>query len=336
MPRGQTTGATLPGPAPTWALALAVAASATLLTLRADVASDGVAEAFSDARWSTVAAVLVLPVLAAVHFVSSAGAVRALSARRLSWRRTTQAQLAAGATNRLLPSGIGGAGVNLRYLLRSGLTAGAATSAIATLAVVAATTDAMYAAAITLFGPVIGVSGAGLEMATLAQAGQQTGHHYRWLVVALLAGVAVVVMARLRRSVVGTAVRVTREAVWHVIRLLARPWRLGAAALASTLTTAAMSAGFVVAVETWGHAPLPLPVGALTAIYLVASALGGATPLPPWLGTTELVLVGALTLAGYSAGSAVLAVVVFRTVTYWLPLPVGIWSARRLRHLALL
>jgi uncharacterized membrane protein YbhN (UPF0104 family) len=74
----------------------------------------------------------------------------------------------------------------------------------------------------------------------------------------------------------------------------------------------------------------------LTAIYLVASAVGGATPLPPWLGTTELVLVGALTLAGYSAGSAVLAVVVFRAVTYWLPLPVGIWSASRLRRVALL
>jgi hypothetical protein len=46
MPRGQTTSATLPGPAPTWALALAVAAAATLLTLQADVASDGAADAF--------------------------------------------------------------------------------------------------------------------------------------------------------------------------------------------------------------------------------------------------------------------------------------------------
>jgi uncharacterized membrane protein YbhN (UPF0104 family) len=101
-------------------------------------------------------------------------------------------------------------------------------------------------------------------------------------------------------------------------------------------TTIAMSAGFVAIVEVWGHAATPLPAGALVAIYLVAAAAGGTTPLPPIFGITEAVLIGGLVLAGYSSGSALLSVIIFRAVTYWLPLPVGLWAARRLRRASLL
>jgi uncharacterized membrane protein YbhN (UPF0104 family) len=48
------------------------------------------------------------------------------------------------------------------------------------------------------------------------------------------------------------------------------------------------------------------------------------------------VLIGGLVLAGYSSGSALLSVIIFRAVTYWLPLPVGLWAARRLRRANLL
>jgi len=45
--------------------------------------------------------------------------------------------------------------------------------------------------------------------------------------------------------------------------------------------------------------------------------------LPAFCGVTEAALVGGLVLAHYSSGSAVLAVAIFRGVTYWLPLPIG-------------
>jgi uncharacterized membrane protein YbhN (UPF0104 family) len=64
--------------------------------------------------------------------------------------------------------------------------------------------------------------------------------------------------------------------------------------------------------------------------------LGGATPLPAFVGVTETALVGGLILSGYSSGSAILAVVIFRLITYWLPLPLGVLAARNLRTQALL
>ena len=97
-----------------------------------------------------------------------------------------------------------------------------------------------------------------------------------------------------------------------------------------------MSVGFVVAVDVWGRAKAPVPAGALVAIYLFASAAGGALPLPPILGTTEIALVGALVISGYTSSSAIEAVLVFRAISYWLPLPLGAWTARRLRQARLL
>jgi uncharacterized membrane protein YbhN (UPF0104 family) len=97
-----------------------------------------------------------------------------------------------------------------------------------------------------------------------------------------------------------------------------------------------VSAAFVVAVNSWGHASSPLPAGALIAVYLVAAAVGAAAPVPPLLCATEVALVAALTLGGYTASSAIICVIVFRAISYWLPLPIGIIAARRLRTLQLL
>jgi hypothetical protein len=308
----------------------------TAYTVAGDLVSDDVGIELPSAGWSVAEAPLILLLLAAFHYVCSAEAVRAVSARPLPIARTTLVQLAAAATDRLVPSGIGSATVNLRYLRCIGLPTGAATSAVAVLALVGGATDALYAVGVTVLGPPIGVMGAASQMQALANQGMQGGRHYSWLLVAALLGIGVAVMLRVRGSMLKTVIRLAREAVLHTRKLIARPWRLGAVAAASMLTTVTLSAGFVVAVHSWGQTSSPLPVGALIAIYLVAATVGSATPLPPLFCATELALVGGLTLAGYSAKSAILSVVVFRIVTYWLPLPIGIWSARRLRSLALL
>jgi uncharacterized membrane protein YbhN (UPF0104 family) len=286
--------------------------------------------------WPAASAGLALVGLAAVHFVSAALAVRSVSGRRLPLRSTAYSQLAAAATNRIVPNGIGGAGVTLRYLLRAGLHLGAATSALATLAVVGAITDAAYATAVTSAGPALGVTGAATELRNLTARGAGTGTHTAWLLVAALLAVCAVTVVRYRRTTVAAITTGIRAAIAHMRGLAGHPWRIGGALLASMLTTAAMSTGFLVAVHTWGSAPTPLPAGALIAVYLLAATLGGATPLPPIVGVTETALVGGLILGGYSSGSAILTVVVFRLITYWLPLPLGVLAARNLRTKALL
>src|SRR5690348_1864518 len=77
--------------------------------------------------WTASAAVVLLFALVAVHYLSAAIALRAVSGQQTPLGSTLLVQFAAAATNRIVPSGVGAASVNLRFLLRDGMTLGAAT-----------------------------------------------------------------------------------------------------------------------------------------------------------------------------------------------------------------
>lgn len=321
---------------PELVVAVIATSACALIGISRDDRGDNLATALSHLPWLAIGAGLVLPLLVAIHFLCAAIALRAVSDPRLALRPTTFVQFAAAATNRIIPNGVGGAGVNLRYLLRAGITPGAASSSLAALALVGAATDAAYAATVTTVGPAVGLTGAAHELRTLTAGGLRAGQQHSWLVIAAVATAAAVVFVRIRGSVVASLAAGARQALTHAWELACRPRRLAAAAAASAATTVVLSAGFLMAVDVWGHAATPLPAGAVVAIYLVAAAVGGATPLPPVLGVTEATLIGALVLGGYSSPSALVSVFIFRALTYWLPLPVGVVAARRLRHASLL
>lgn len=282
--------------------------------------------------WTAIAAVLLLGALVAVHYLGAAIALRAVSGQRTAFGSTLLVQFAAAATNRIVPSGVGAASVNLRFLLRDGMTLGAATSSLAALGIVGGVTDLAYGTAVTAAGPIVGLDGATAELHGLAAHGLRAGQkHYGVLaLVAML--VLTVFMVRNRGSLRTSLVASGRQAAGHARQLVRNRRRLASASAASVLTTVMMSVGFVVAVQVWGHSSTPLPAGALIAIYLFASAAGGTLPLPPILGTTEVALVSALLIGGYTSPSAIEAVVIFRAISYWLPLPIGAWAARRLRR----
>jgi len=78
----------------------------------------------------------------------------------------------------------------------------------------------------------------------------------------------------------------------------------------------------------------PRPALVLLA-FCAAQVLAQIPVTPGGLGFVEAGLTAMLTLAGVSAGAAVLATFAYRLVSYWLPLPVGLaaygWHARRYR-----
>jgi len=71
-------------------------------------------------------------------------------------------------------------------------------------------------------------------------------------------------------------------------------------------------------------------------LVLLAFAFGAALGMIPFtpggLGFVEAGLTGALVVAGISAGEAVLATLVFRLVSFWLPMPVGAAAAYAYRR----
>lgn len=310
-----------------------------LLTAWRAVAPDGVTDTaglVATLPWFALVLAVAVPAAAVLHFLFAGLAVRAATGGDLPLGATTSAQLAAAAANRLVPNGVGGMGVNLRYLRRSGVPTSGALTALAGLSVVGGLTDAAYGATMSAVGPLLGMHGATHELSALAAHGLQTTRQVPWtLIAAGVAGAVLLVLRRRRFS--RAAVRQHAVAAGRQLLLLARrPRQLVVMAAASMGTTLVLSVGFAATVHlVAGGAALP-PLGALLAIYLVSAALGGAAPVPAVVGVTEAALVGALTLSGVPFATAVLATVVFRGLTFWAPVPIGLVAARRLRSRRLL
>jgi uncharacterized membrane protein YbhN (UPF0104 family) len=66
--------------------------------------------------------------------------------------------------------------------------------------------------------------------------------------------------------------------------------------------------------------------------YLVGAAVGTAVPMPSGIGSTEAALVTVLMATGLAAAPALSAVLLFRAVTFWAPVPLGLLLAPGLRR----
>jgi uncharacterized protein (TIRG00374 family) len=70
----------------------------------------------------------------------------------------------------------------------------------------------------------------------------------------------------------------------------------------------------------------------LFAMYLAATAVAAASPTPGNLGALELALTGGLATLSVPTGTALGAVLVFRLLTFWLPLLPGFLAFRYLHR----
>ena len=67
-------------------------------------------------------------------------------------------------------------------------------------------------------------------------------------------------------------------------------------------------------------------------LYLTATTVASAAPTPGGLGAVEATLLAALTGAGVPSATAMSVVIVFRLVTYWLPVLPGWIALTRMRR----
>jgi uncharacterized protein (TIRG00374 family) len=61
----------------------------------------------------------------------------------------------------------------------------------------------------------------------------------------------------------------------------------------------------------------------IAVVYLTGSALGSIIPTPGGIGTVEAALTAGLVAAGLHGTQAASAVLLFRLLTFWLPVPFG-------------
>lgn len=242
--------------------------------------------------------------------LSQLGAV----ARPLPYIRTTTVQVASSFANRITPGGLGGAGVNIRYLQKSGLDRDDAYAGVALNTAAGAIVHV-----VAIVGVVLLVGRHGVDFVHLpSRAPLLVG-----LTVAL-AGAGLLLWSRLGRHRLLASLRV---AVGAVVTVLRRPVKAVELFGGSAAVTGLYILALCASLEAF-HSPVPLMEVAV--VYLAGAAVAAAAPTPGGLGAMEAALVAGLTGLGAPSGPAIAGVLAFRLVTFWMPILPGWLVFRRL------
>jgi undecaprenyl-diphosphatase len=127
-----------------------------------------------------------------------------------------------------------------------------------------------------------------------------------------------------RRRLVTPALRAGRELA-GVLRRPAKAAHLLGGSTGVTLTYALTLACCLAAFGA------QVPLVSTIAVYLAGAAVASVSPTPGGLGVMEAALVAGLTAVGAATGPAVAGVLVFRLLTFWLPILPGWLGYRALR-----
>jgi uncharacterized membrane protein YbhN (UPF0104 family) len=252
---------------------------------------------------------------AGVTFLAAAMMVIGFVPERLPLIRTVLVQLAGSFIKLMAPAAVTGVAVNTRYLQRAGVRPGLA---VASVGASQLTGLMVHILLLIMFGF---VSGTGNAQSAESLAPSRTVVIVL-LAVAVLAG-AVAAVPPARRLVAGRLKKMFSGVVPRLLDVLQSPRKL----LTGVGGTLLLTAGFVICLDASIRA-FGGSIGwtAVVIVFLTGNALGSAAPTPGGLGAVEGALTLGLTVAGLPAGTATSAVLLFRLLTFWLPVLPG-WAA---------
>lgn len=265
----------------------------------------------------TVAAANPLWVLAALvafvlSYLGAAWGLVGFVPETIPLRRVFSAQVALSFIRLVAPSTLGIAAVNTRLLVRMRIPLPSAAASVA----------ASQAAAFIVSVPLI------IALGLLT--GREVDFGIRVSTIVVAVGVVVLTAAVVLWLVPAVRTRAVRAWRSFVERGLPRlldavqdPKRLAMGLGGNLLLTLGYGAALYASVQAVGA---EIPIATATLIYVSGNAVGSIVPTPGGLGAVEAALTAGLTAAGVPAGEAFAAVILFRLVSFWLPIPVG-WVA---------
>lgn len=254
-------------------------------------------------------------------WVGGAWVQRGSMAATLPFGRVLLVQMAGSVANHVLPAGIGGLAVNLRFLRRAGVPTKAAVSsqALSRTAVGVVHLGLCLVALVGLCGP-----GARVRPPV-----HLSGSVAAWMTLA--AACVVLFVARSRHRVAQTRwFRAWAAELSSLGAVLHDPARCRQLWLGAALLPLAHAFSLEFALRAVGA---DLAIGTVFGAYILASTVSALIPSPGGFGSLDVALTAALVAAGCSATTAVSGVVAYRVVTVWLPLipSLGVlsWLVRR-------
>ena len=271
----------------------------------------------SDWRW-----VLVALALSAFTYLGATWSLSGFVLEKLSFVRTLLAQLAGSFVTLVTPASVGGVALNIRYLNKSKVAPADAASSVGVSQVLA---FALHMLLLVIF---IALAG-GTHTAPFHPPG------WSYIALAALGGVVLGIVAlpagrRLIRSRVAPALG---QVVPRLLDIAQRPAKLAEGMGGALLLTMSYILTLYVSVLAVGGHAASLSFAAVAVVFLVGNAAGSVVPTPGGLGAVEAALsAGLSTIAHVGSPYALSAVLLFRLITFWLPIPVGWLSLSYLQH----
>jgi uncharacterized membrane protein YbhN (UPF0104 family)/tRNA A-37 threonylcarbamoyl transferase component Bud32 len=262
----------------------------------------------SDWRW-----VLAGLALSAVTYVGAAWSLSGFVLEKLRFTRTLLAQLAGTFVTLVAPAAVGGVALNIRYLHKAKVAPADAASSVGVSQVIAL---AVHTVMLIIFVVLTGGS-------------RSTSFRpptWSYFALGAIGAVALAVLAvpAGRRLVRSRLVPTLSQVIPRLLDIVQRPLKLAEGIGGAALVTLGYILCLEVSVLAVGsHAPF----AAIAVVFLTGQAIGSVVPTPGGLGALEIALSGGLsTIAHVPTAFAVSAVLLFRLLTFWLPIPVG-WAS---------
>ncbi|MDX6739972.1 flippase-like domain-containing protein [Actinocorallia sp. A-T 12471] len=264
--------------------------------------------ASADWRWALLGLVA-----AGVSFVAAAMMVMGFVPERLPLWRTVAVQFAASFVKLVAPAAVSGIAINTRYLQKMGVRPGPAVASVGASQLVGLVIHIML---LLLMGFLTGSSRPDAEFAPS-----------KTLMLVLLAVAAFLglgaAVGPVRRLVARRMRRMFSGVVPRLVDVLQDPGKVATALGGTLLLTVAFVVCLDASIRAFGGS---LSWTAVAVVFLTGNALGSAAPTPGGLGAVETALIFGLTVAGLPVETATSAVLLYRLLTFWLPVLPG-WAA---------
>jgi len=253
--------------------------------------------------------VLLAVVASVLSYVGAAMSLSGFVPEQLPFRRTFLAQVAGSFVKLVAPAAVGGVALNARFLQRAGVRPGQAVASVGASQLVGL---GMHIVLLLGFGFIAGTgSSSDIPSSRTVIAGL--------LVAAVLVLVAAAIPP-LRRWLTSQVRSLFLGVVPRMLDLLRSPTKLATGFGGIILVSLAFVACLDASIRALGDS---LPFATVAVVYLAGNAAGSAVPVPGGIGPIELALTGLLTGAGLPLAVATPAVVLFRLLTFWLPVLPG-------------
>ncbi|MEU3959254.1 lysylphosphatidylglycerol synthase domain-containing protein [Streptomyces buecherae] len=259
-----------------------------------------------EANWAWVAIALFF---SGLTYVCAAISLLGFVPEKVPFGRTVLAQVAASFAKLVAPAAVGGVALNTRFLQRAGVRPGQAVASVGASQLFGL---ASHVILLGTFGYITGTE----RTPTLSPSRTVIAG----LLTAAVLALVVTAVPALRRFVSTRVRSLFAGVIPRMLDLLQRPQKLFAGVGGMLLLTAA----FVMCLDSSIRAfDGDLSYASIAVVFLAGNALGSAAPTPGGVGAVEAALIAGLTFAGLPYDTAAPAVLLFRLMTFWLPVLPG-------------